>query len=138
MVQEQIRKPGTGGDDGNGDGPKGGLPKIVKIKPGTASEKSIKFVLPEGMENKSIKDVVNYALGLKDINRNEERIQQRIGVEMKDKYGVAVNGHALEPQTPIGKYFREEKTTAGTQYLEAEIIVAARQEGARGLEYILR
>ena len=115
------------------------LPLIVKIKPGTAAEKSMKFRLPASYATRPVEEIVKYALGLKDddgLKREDIRVQDRVKVEMKDKYGVSVNGTSIKGSEKIGDYFKAAKTGKGTDYLEAEIIIASRQEGA-GLDDIL-
>lgn len=115
-------------------------PAIIKLRPGTAAEKSMKFQLPKEQAKGSIDQVVNYALGLTEadgLTREYLRIAERVKVEMKEKYGISVNGMALEDskKANIVDYLQDKKTEKGLEYLEAEIIVAARQEGAKSLIY---
>ena len=110
-------------------------PVLVRVKPGTAAEKSMMFVLPSelGLNGLTIDKVVTYALHLREedgVARDTLRIQERIHVEMKEKYGVIVNGIAIPGPANLVQYLQERLSPAGKQYLEAEIIIAARQEGA--------
>lgn len=115
------------------------LPVVVKIKPGTAAEKSMRFILPEEMVGKSITSVVGYALGLKEedgFNREFTRIQERVGTEMSGKYGLSVNGQAVDGKGQLSSFLIKVHSPSGKEYLEAEIIVAARQEGANLESYL--
>ncbi|RMF56038.1 hypothetical protein D6745_00430, partial [Candidatus Woesearchaeota archaeon] len=85
--------------------------------------------------------IVAYAMQLGEedgIRREGLRIQERIGVEMRNKYGISVNGQAVRGEEKLSDYLRDATSASGRNYLEAEIIVAARQEGASPLEYSLR
>ena len=120
----------------------GEIPTIVKIKPGSAAEKSLKFKLPESLQGGSIEQIVRYGLGLSEedgLTRNALRIQENVVKEMKDKYGMTVNGNGVKTNESIEKYAGNYQTSGtGTRYAEIEIIVAARQEGANGLEHLMR
>jgi hypothetical protein len=112
-------------------------PIVVKIRPGTAAEKSMRFVLPSQMRSSSIDQVVQYARGLKEeagLTRESQRIQERIGIEMGDKYGLSINGQGVNGRESLADYLQNQTSPGGITYEEAEIIVAARQEGA----YMLR
>lgn len=111
------------------------FPVVVKIKPGTAAEKSLRILLPEDRKRDSIGSVVEYALRLREedgINREELRIQERVRTEMSNSYGLSVNGEAVKGREQILDFLQERETSAGKPYLEAEVIVASRQEGAFG------
>ncbi len=115
-------------------------PIIIKIKPGTAAEKSMRFLLPYDQIGDPIDNVVKYALGLQEedgIKREGLRIQEKIGIEMKDKYGVTINGEAIKGTNKLSDYIKDAKSVSGKKYLEAEIIIAAKQEGAVKLENML-
>jgi len=111
-----------------------GLARVIKIKPGTASEKSIKLILPEDKYNTGLNQIIRYALS-EQSNRGDERIADRIRAEMGNAYGITVNSNKVEGSQSIGKLFTKKQTNSGIDYLEAEIIVAADQEG--GLKYSL-
>ncbi len=102
----------------------------------------MRFVLPEEYQGPSVslQTVVQYGLGLKEadgLKREALRIKERIKVEMRGKHGISVNGRSVSPQDYLKLYLKEAQSPAGTPYLEANIIVAARQEGAHGLESTL-
>ena len=114
------------------------IPTIVKIKPGTAAEKSIRFKLPNQLVNGSIDSVINHALGLAEedgITKDELRYIERIKTEMRNKYGILVNNQAVDGKGKLSQYLRETESPGGRRYFEAQIIVAARQEGANSLDY---
>ena len=122
------------------------LPKgkdiVVFLKPGTAAEKSLKFLLPEEKTGKSvlIDSIIKYGLWLKEedgITRYGLRIQERLRTEMTNKYGISVNGRSVSPDEPLAEHLKEKTTTAGRKYLEAQVIVASRQEGAGNIEYLM-
>ncbi len=113
------------------------LPVVIKIRPGTAAEKALRVLLPSDRAKDSVGSVVEYALRLQEedgVTREGTRIQDRIRTEMKDKYGLSVNGQGIKGRESLIGYLRENQTDASRKYLEAEIIVASREEGALDLE----
>ena len=140
MQKEGLKQEGANPEYDAAGLPEEQKPIIIKIKPGTAAEKSMRFLLPYDQKEDSVDNVVRYALGLQEedgIKREGLRIQERIGTEMKDKYGITVNGEAIKGTNKLSDYFKEERSTSGKQYLEAEIIIAGKQEGAGKLESML-
>ena len=140
MQEENLTQEGKNPGYGGAGSPGEYKPIIVKIKPGTAAEKSMRFLLPEDAAGDSVDSVIKYALELREedgIKREGLRIQDKIGIEMKDKYGITVNGEAIKGRYSLSNYLKEAKSVSGKQYLEAEIIIAAKQEGAGKLESIL-
>lgn len=134
MAKQKQEKAET--DTGVTETLKADTPIVVKIKPGTAAEKSMKFVLPENMLEQSVRDVITYSKGLgieEGLKREDSRIQERLGVEMKAEYGISVNGVAIKGDEKIGDYIKDAATAAGTKYKQVEIIIASKQQGA-GLE----
>lgn len=112
---------------------------IVKVKPGTAAEKSMKFRLPDNLADGSVDSIIKYAINLREedgLKREDTRIQERVEIEMQNRYGISVNGQAVDGKASISELLKEAATAGGIRYLEAEIIIASRQEGA-GLEYRL-
>lgn len=107
------------------------LARVVRIKPGTSSEKSVKVILPEELYDASVDKVLGYVMG-EDLKRKDERIAERIKNEMKGQYGMTINASPAKGDEMIKGYFVQRETPNGIQYLEAEIIIAAKQEG--GLE----
>ncbi|MBI5148986.1 hypothetical protein HZA33_04875 [Candidatus Pacearchaeota archaeon] len=117
-------------------------PVIVRLKPGTAAEKSMKFQLPKEKLGSSVEEIVTYALGLGEddgIKREDLRIAERVKKEMAGKYGISINGEAVDGKKARIRDYLQERASKETkfQYLEAQIIVAARQEGANSLVYRL-
>lgn len=139
MIKEIFQKGDGDQTTGTGLGTTDtGLPVLVRIRPGTAAEKSMRFLLPEDKAEEPVTSIVQYALGLKEedgLNREFLRIQERIQKEMGKEYGVSINGQAISGNEKISTFLRKATSTAGKEYLEAEIIVAARQEGA-SLEHL--
>lgn len=114
-----------------------GTPVIVFLKPGTAAEKAVKFRLPEDSLDRSVKEVLEYGLGLTEedgVKREGLRVQEKIKLEMHDQYGVSVNGNAVkgtELDESVTKYLVEETSPqTGRAYKKLEIVVAGRQSGA--------
>ena len=115
------------------------LPVIILLKPGAAAEKSLKFPLPAELQGESVgaRSIISYGLGLTQqdgLTRDGLRVRDRIRTEMNGRYGIAVNGTPVNEEQNIVPYLREEKTTGKKVYLKGEIIIAARQEGADGLD----
>lgn len=140
MQEENLTQEGKNPEYGQAGSPEEYKPIIIKIKPGTAAEKSMRFLLPTDYVEDSVDNVVKYALGLQEedgIKREGLRIQGKIGTEMNDKYGITVNGEAIKGINRLSDYLKEAQSTSGKQYLEAEIIIAAKQEGAGKLESML-
>jgi hypothetical protein len=113
------------------------LPVIVKIKPGTAAEKSLRVLLPADRVRDSIGSVLEYSLRLREedgVSREGIRIQDRIKTEMKGQYTLTVNSQSIKDREQLLGYLKEDLTEANRRYLGAEIIVASKEEGALGLE----
>jgi len=111
------------------------LPVLVLLKPGTSAEKALTFKLPKNLDNSetSVDRVIEYGMTLREqdgIKREGLRIQERIRTERTGKYGISVNGKGSYGSEPLAPYLKTDKTPAGKDYHKAEIIVAARQEGA--------
>ncbi|MBU1198640.1 MAG: hypothetical protein KKF46_01735 [Nanoarchaeota archaeon] len=142
MLEQKKKKDNRTTGDKGADLPDANKPVIVRVKPGTAAEKSLRFLLPDHMADMSIDKIVSHALELGEedgFTREQLRYQDKIRIEMKDKYGISVNGQAIKGTEKITDYLRDATSTAGREYLEAEIIVAARQEGAKkSIDYMLR
>ena len=118
---------------------------IVKIKPGTSAEKSFEIVIPAEQSdilNKSVEEIVQYGLRMTEddgLSPKDLRIQDRIKQEMKNQYGFTVNGLSAQRREDISKYLRERDSIAtGKKYNYAEIIVASRQTGGKGLDYLVK
>jgi len=112
------------------------LPKVIKIKPGSSSEKSVKLILPKTLEDASINEVISYALNNPDIKRKDIRIADRVRVEMESNYGIIVNENTVKGSEKISNYFTPKKSQSGLEYEEAEIIVASEQEGGLRKVYV--
>ncbi|MBI4143668.1 hypothetical protein HY486_00275 [Candidatus Woesearchaeota archaeon] len=116
-------------------------PYVLKIKPGTAAEKSMKILVPEELRTANIDRILAYAKGLTQeeggLKREDVQIQERLATEMAGKYGITADGEAVDGKTTIDTFFKEVDTPNGTKVMVAEIIVAARQEGAKNIEYCL-
>ncbi|HLC55613.1 MAG TPA: hypothetical protein VJJ23_00045 [Candidatus Nanoarchaeia archaeon] len=113
------------------------IAKVIKIKPGSSSEKSLKVLLsdlPEHMKNATIEQILKYAT-TGELSRGNERYAERIRNEMQGAYGMTVNGNPVTGKENLGTYFVR-KEAEGIPYDEVELIIAAKQEG--GLEGYLR
>ena len=116
-------------------------PIVIGLRPGTAAEKSLTFTLPEAVYNDStrVKDVIEYGLRLTEdagLRREGIRIQERLGTEMRNNYGVSANSMSIDPETKLSLVLENKMSPSGKKYREAQIIVASRQEGAfRDLGY---
>ncbi|MBI4441023.1 hypothetical protein HY639_02545 [Candidatus Woesearchaeota archaeon] len=106
---------------------------IVAIRPGSAAEKALRFVLPADKLGQTLLDVIQYGLGLNH-PRAGQRIAETIKNEMAKQYGVTVNDAAAKPEAPVKDYFTE-RTIEGQTYQGADITVASKQTG--GLEKCL-
>ena len=110
---------------------------VVKVIPGSASEKGILIKLPPDgrMDNASIDDVLKFVLSDKETAASEKygRLVARVGEEMKKQYGVTVNGETVQGAAKIGGYFADRNLKDGTGFRQLEIVVASKQEG--GLAY---
>ena len=110
------------------------LPIVVRLKPGTSAEKALKVILPAGLANQTIDQVIRHVMGLGEENglkRDDLRIKGRIQDEMGNRPGYSINGKAVLGNEQLAPYLQEGATARDqTRYLEAEIVVAARQEGA--------
>ena len=107
------------------------LARAVLIKPGISGH-AIKRVLPDGMEDATIDEVVKYALDKPD-KRDGEHYADHIREEMKEKYDITVNKKPAKGNQKLAEFFTKKQTKAGVEYLEAEIVIAADEEG--GLEH---
>ncbi len=121
----------TAGTPEFNEGQKLDIPRVVRIKPGTANEKSVKVVLPENLNNASIDDVIKYAI-TGELRRSDQRIAERVRNEMLNEYGMTVNANPAKGTEKIGEYFVRKKTPGGIEFDEVEVVIAAKQEG--GLE----
>ncbi|MDO8556370.1 MAG: hypothetical protein Q7R96_04330 [Nanoarchaeota archaeon] len=116
-------------------------PVYIKLRPGTSAEKSVRFLLPQEMLDQTVERIIAYGLGLTEkdgLKREELRVQERLRTEMRGQYGIAVNGNAMTRTSSIAEYLIDDMLPAPhhTKYRKADIIVAARQEGA-SLDYKL-
>lgn len=110
------------------------LAHVVLIKPGSAAEKSVKTILPQGLENAPIEKIIEHCLGRGDLQTSYARIAERIRTEMKGgQYGITVNETTVKGDEQIGPYFVEESMPDGTAYKKVEIIIANKQEGGPDL-----
>ena len=110
--------------------------KVVRIRPGISSEKSLKEFLPEELNDATVDEVVRYFVNKTDTTRKYERLADSIKNEMAKEYGITVNGNGAKGNEKLAQYFTRKTTEDGVEYEEAVITVAANQEG--GLEYSLR
>lgn len=101
---------------------------IVKVKPGSSSEKGAMFILPVEKANASLSEVIKYALAQDDTRKNE-RIVNRLNNELSKSYGITVNGKVANASDKIEGYLTSRKLDDGTDYNELEIVVASKQEG---------
>ena len=113
--------------------PEQNIARVVRIKPGTAKEKSIKVILPQDMNGVTIEGVINYVLK-SDLKRKDERIAERVKNEMKGEYGygITVNSNPAQGNEKIEDYFVNKQTEGGIDYKELEIVVAAEEDGGLG------
>ena len=109
---------------------------VVKIKPGSSSEKSIKAILPDSLNSLSVDKVIDYVLDNSTSSRKDERIAERIKAERTGSYGITANGEPVSGTEGITSYFVDKTSPQGTAYRELELIIAAKQEG--GLHRYLR
>lgn len=101
-----------------------GQKHIVAVKPGSA-DRALRFELPEGDLEKSVREVVEQ--GLKGEHpRRAARLVEAIQQEMGKDYGITVNGNAVKGTEPIGKYFTQQEV-GDQRYQGVEVIVAAKQ-----------
>ena len=105
------------------------LPRVIKIKPGSSSEKSVKLILPDELADATIDQVIKYAVNEPELTRKNARIADRIKVEMREAYGVTVNDEPAKGSQKLADYLVAKKSQSGLNYKEAEIIVAQDQEG---------
>lgn len=103
------------------------LQTIVKVKPGSSSEKGVMFVLPEDKANLSLNEIINYSLTQE--GRKNERIIGRVKAELSRHYGITVNGKVAGKDDKINDYLRNQTLDDGTPYKELEIVVASKQAG---------
>ena len=117
------------------EGAKLEIPRVVRIKPGTANEKSVKVVLPDTLQNGSIDDVIKYAI-TGELRRSDQRIAERVRNEMLNEYGMTVNAGPAKGNEKVADYFVRKTTPGGIAFDEVEIVIAAKQEGGSesGLE----
>jgi len=114
-----------------------GLARIVLIKPGSSSEKSLKIEVDSKLSGATVDEVLGSAIK-SSRNRSDERLAERIQEEMKDTYGIVVNGTPVKGEEKIAGHFVKDQLQSGTPYLKAEIVVAAKQQGGYGIEKYLR
>ena len=103
-------------------------PIIVKVKPGTSSEKAIMFELAPAMAQYSIDQLVQHALS--QASRKNERVADRLKTEMAKKYGITANGKVAQVADGAATYVSGVKELEdGVKYREIKIIIASQQEG---------
>ena len=108
------------------------VPVVVRIKPALSDDDvaSLDRVLPEDMEDSTIKDVIDYVVTIDDLTLSEERIKDRIEAEMSaEKWGIDVNSQTVEGNEPITGYFVDKESPKGKPYRELNITVAKIQKG---------
>ncbi|MBU0461711.1 MAG: hypothetical protein KJ574_03940 [Nanoarchaeota archaeon] len=108
--------------------PAASLARVIKLKPGSTNEASLKAVLPQDLYDANIDQVIDYVMNKGDATRKDERIAERVKHEMGGKYGIIVNEGPAKQSEKATAHFREAETPNGLKYLELEIIVAAEQE----------
>ena len=102
---------------------------IVKIKPGSSSEKGLTFLLPEDKLEGTIDEVIAYGLANPD-NRGDARIIERIKTEMsRDDYGIVAGNKTAQRSHAIDKYLVDKETADHEAYRELTIVIAKPQEG---------
>jgi hypothetical protein len=104
------------------------LPRVVKIRPGSASESAVKVVLPSEVADGPLEKVVQYVLGNGELTRKDTRIADRLRHEMKGTYGLIVNEGPAKPQDNAAAHYREQVSPGGLKYKQLDIIIAAEQE----------
>jgi hypothetical protein len=108
--------------------PESSLARVVKLKPGSTNEASIKAVLPPELYGANYGQIIDYVLQKPDMNRKETRITDRVRNEMGNNYGIVANAGPASAGDEAKGAFKEAETPTGMKYLELEIIVAAEQE----------
>ena len=117
---------------------------VVTLRPGTAADKSIKYIVPAELaaRNPTVEEIVQFSLKrtAKDgASRDDLRLAERVNTEMAGdaRYGVTINGIGVRDAKKecLSAYLVDAKSPKGKPYKKADIIVAARQSGATGLEY---
>lgn len=112
------------------------MPYFAFLKPGTSAEKAIMVRLPENMYETSVDSIINYALAKDGMNRDEDRIAERVRSEMGSQYSIRLNGTKVGLGQQVA--FQEDAFVEGAErlpYMKAEIVVFADHDG--GLEYLL-
>lgn len=106
------------------------LPRIVYIRPGSASEKALPVYIPEGMEAPTVEEVIHMALNDTELSRKEERVLERVRAEMATAYGLTLGGDPAQPGTRVTEaHYRPAVSDEGVQYRRAEIGIASDEKG---------
>ncbi len=105
------------------------LPRIVKIRPGSSSERELMAVLPKELATATVKDVLDYVKSDPGLNRKDERTVERIKQELAGGHGITIAGQPVKATDNIGQYFQPARSPKGTPYEVAEMIVAANESG---------
>ena len=115
------------------------LPVVLSIRPGLASEKSLKIPITPEQLNGSLGDAIKYALN-NQTDRKYAVISDAIKKEMTSgkAYGMVIGSKKVNASDNLGNYVTGEvkETSTGTKYKEIAITIASEQAGgdSTGLE----
>ena len=112
------------------------LPRIIKVRPGSSSERELTAVLPDELRDATVEKVLDYIRRDPNLGRKEERIVGRIKQEMNNEYGVTVGGNPVPKTATIGQHFHRDVSPRGTPYEVAELIVASNESGGAFRPYL--
>ena len=110
------------------------LPRIIKIRPGSSSEREIMTDLPAELRTATVAQVLDYVRHDPGLKRKDDRIVGRIQQEMSGAYGVTIGGNPVEKTADMSQYFQRAVSPKGVAYEIAEVIVAANESG--GARYL--